>query len=195
MGTPISTVASGSQRMISAQSNLGRKIIDPPATSDTLTATNRPWIWKMGNACSSTSSGVKRQVSIGSVMTTDPVTIDLGQPLSEVYHVLQHSSFHHVPVLDGDRPVGMISSTDVLKLVYDVGGRSDKMLTTMLDHQFTLEDAMTTDLVTLPDTATVHDAAEVLAAGSMHSVVVVTPDGALAGIVTSTDLVRFLRDL
>jgi CBS domain-containing protein len=138
---------------------------------------------------------VKRQVSIVSVMTTDPVTVDLGQPLSEVYHVLQNSRFHHVPVLDGDRPVGMISSTDVLKLVYDVGGRSDKMLTTMLDHQFTLEDAMTTDLVTLSDSATVHDAAELLAEGRMHSVVVVTPDGSLAGIVTSTDLVRFLRDL
>ncbi len=133
--------------------------------------------------------------SIRTVMTTDVVSIDRDQPLSDVYHALQGASFHHMPVLDGDRPVGMISGTDVLKLVYDVDGVSDRMLTNMLDHQFNIDDAMSADLVTLPDTATVHDAAEVLAGGTLHSVVVVDESGAMAGIVTTTDLVRFLRDL
>ncbi len=133
--------------------------------------------------------------SIRTVMTTDVVSIDRDQPLSDVYHALQGAGFHHMPVLEGDRPVGMISGTDVLKLVYDVEGVSDRMLTNMLDHQFNIDDAMSADLVTLPDTATVHDAAEVLAGGKLHSVVVVDATGAMAGIVTTTDLVRFLRDL
>lgn len=128
-------------------------------------------------------------------MTTDPVSVDRDQPLSEVYHVLKRARFHHVPVLDGDVPVGMISSTDILKLVYDVGGSSDRMLTTMLDHQFNIDDAMSTELRTLPESATVHDAAVALAEGDVHSVLVVDVDGGLVGIVTSTDLVRYLRDL
>ena len=65
----------------------------------------------------------------------------------------------------------------------------------MLDHQFNLEDVMTTELVTLPDSATVHDAAEVLGRGGLHSVMVIDITGELAGIVTTTDLVRYLRDL
>ena len=133
--------------------------------------------------------------SIRTVMTTDVVSIDRDQPLSDVYHALQGAGFHHMPVLEGDRPVGMISGTDVLKLVYDVDGVSDRMLTNMLDHQFNIDDAMSADLVTLPDTATVHDAAEVLAGGKLHSVVVVDATGGMVGIVTTTDLVRFLRDL
>lgn len=136
-----------------------------------------------------------RKQSISTVMTTDIVSIDIGQPLSDAYHALQGAPYHHIPVLDGDRPVGMISSTDVLKLVYDVEGASDKMLTSMLDHQFTIEDAMTPELVTLPESATVHDAAELLADGKRHSVLVVGVDGSLTGIVTTTDLVRYLRDL
>ena len=136
-----------------------------------------------------------RKQPISTVMTTDVVSIDLDQPLSEVYHALQGAPYHHIPVLDGDRPVGMISSTDVLRLVYDVEGSSDKMLTSMLDHQFTIEDAMTPELVTLPESATVHDAAELLADGKRHSVLVVGDDGSLVGIVTTTDLVRYLRDL
>ena len=136
-----------------------------------------------------------RKQPISTVMTTDIVSIDVGQPLSDAYHALQGAPYHHIPVLDGDRPVGMISSTDVLKLVYDVEGASDKMLTSMLDHQFTIEDAMTPELVTLPESATVHDAAELLADGKRHSVLVVDAEGSLAGIVTTTDLVRYLRDL
>jgi signal-transduction protein with cAMP-binding, CBS, and nucleotidyltransferase domain len=143
----------------------------------------------------SLANGTMRQQPITNVMTTDLVSVDRSQPVSEVYHVLKAARFHHIPVLDGARPVGMISSTDILSLVYDIDGTDDRMLTTMLDHQFTIDDAMSDDLVTLPDTATVHDAAELLAEGSMHSVLVVDVTGELAGIVTTTDLVRFLRDL
>ena len=138
---------------------------------------------------------MKRQQAITTIMTEAVVSVDVAQPLSDVYHALKRARFHHIPVLDGNGPVGMISSTDVLKLVYDVDGSSDRMLTTMLDHQFNIEDAMSTELVTLPDTATVHDAAELLAEGTLHSVLIVEPSGGLAGIVTSTDLVRYLRDL
>ncbi len=138
---------------------------------------------------------MKRQIPITKVMTTEIVSVDVGQPLSEVYHALNRAAFDHVPVLDGELPVGVISSTDVLRLVYDVNGADDRMLTTMLDHQFNLEDIMSTELVTLPDSATVQDAAEELAKGGLHSVLVLDVIGALAGIVTTTDLVRYLRDL
>ena len=37
--------------------------IDAPETSAILVATNRPWVWKIGSACSRRSSLVKRQTS------------------------------------------------------------------------------------------------------------------------------------
>ena len=138
---------------------------------------------------------MKRQQPITKVMTTTIASVDLGQPLTEVYHALNAAAFEHVPVLDGDRPVGIISSTDILRLVYDIAGADDQMLTTMLDLQFNLEDVMSTNLVTLGDSATIQDAAEVLAKGGIHSVLVLGPAGSLVGIVTTTDLVRYLRDL
>ena len=128
-------------------------------------------------------------------MTTDVVSIDRDQPLSEAYQALHGAGYHHIPVLEGDRPVGMISSTDILKLAYDVEGSDDHMLRSMLDHQFTIDDAMTPDLITLPDTANVHDAADVLSKGNLHSVVIIDGEGSLVGIVTTTDLIRYLRDL
>jgi CBS domain-containing protein len=131
---------------------------------------------------------------IQSVMTSQPTYVQRSQPISQVYDLLDGAPFHHVPVLDGDRPVGMVSASDILRLVYDIDGSDDRMLRTMLDHQFNIDDAMTEELRTLSSAASVYDAASMLSDGSLHSVLVVDDDGKLAGIVTSTDLVRYLRD-
>lgn len=127
-------------------------------------------------------------------MTTDPDTIERSSPISEAHRVLQRAPFHHLIVVDGDDPVGMLASSDVLRLVYDADGSDETRLGAFLDHQFTIDDAMTEELRTLPTTATVRDAAEAMADGETHSVVVLD-DGKLAGIVTTTDIVRYVRDL
>lgn len=131
--------------------------------------------------------------SIKEVMTPDPKTIERTDAISEAYGVLMNAPFHHLIVVEGDEPIGMLSSADILRLVYDVEGTEERRLRTYLDHQFTIDDAMTTDLRTLPSSATVRDAAEAMAGGDIHSVVVVD-DGRLTGIVTTTDLVRYVRD-
>lgn len=131
------------------------------------------------------------RASIAEVMTTDPVTIDRSEPISEAYRLLRDAPFHHLPVLDGDDPVGMVATSDILRLVYDVDGADDRALRTYIDHQFTMEDAMSVDLRTIAPDATVRDAAATLADGSIHSVLVME-NGRLVGIVTTTDLVRWL---
>ena len=93
-------------------------------------------------------------------MTTEVITVDRSQALSEVYDLFESRSIHHLPVLDGQRPVGMVSATDVLRLVYDIEDPSDRMMRSMLDHQFNIDDAMTVELDTLGVDATVHDAAD-----------------------------------
>ena len=135
-----------------------------------------------------------QRTAITEVMTSEPITVDRTQPISEAYAILRDAHFHHLVVVEGDEPVGVLATTDILRLVYDVDGSSDKALRTYIDHQFTIDDAMTIDLRTLPLSATVHDAADALSDGSFHSVVVLADNGTVAGIVTTTDLVRHLRD-
>lgn len=138
---------------------------------------------------------MKHKPQLSDVMTREPDTVHLGQSLSAVYALLQKGDYHHVPVVDGDTPVGMISSTDILALVYDVESNDERMLRTMLDHQFTLEDAMSTELVTVRSGESVRKVANYMSTGETHSVVVVSDDGALEGIVTSSDLIRQLAEL
>lgn len=132
---------------------------------------------------------------ITDIMTPDPSTIERSEPLSQAYRLLKRAPFHHLVVVEGDQPVGIIATSDILRLVYDIDGTDDRSLRTYIDHQFTIDDGMSVDLQTLSADATVRDAAALLSDGSFHSVLVLDIDGTVAGIVTTTDLARFLRDL
>ena len=138
---------------------------------------------------------MSKSESIISIMTPDPATIERSEPISEAYRLLSRASFHHLIVTEDDSPVGILSTTDILRLVYDIDGLGEQELRTFIDHQFSIDDAMSVDLQTLQTDASVRDAAALLSDGSFHSVVVLDVDGALAGIVTTTDLARYIRDL
>ncbi|MFT5138161.1 MAG: CBS domain-containing membrane protein, partial [Arenicella sp.] len=61
-----------------------------------------------------------------------------------------------------------------------------------LDSQYQIIDVMTGNPKTLNDSSVVRDAAEALSSGNHHSLPVVNADRQLIGIVTSTDLIRYL---
>jgi len=132
--------------------------------------------------------------TIADLITRDPVTIERDKPLSEAYRLLRAAPFHHVPVVDRDKPIGIISSVDVLRLAYDIEGFEDRDMADMLDYQFNLDDAMSTDLRMVTDDSTIRQAAAQLADGQVHSLLVIDNDGSLTGIVTTTDLLRRLAD-
>lgn len=137
---------------------------------------------------------MKKNESINSILTRDVISVHTGQKLSDVNRVFKQQPIHHLPVLDGKKPVGMISTNDIFKLIFNVDGTDERMANAMLDHQFSIRDVMKSDIQTLTTKASVKDAATVLQDSSLHSVLVVDDHGDLAGIVTTTDLIRYLLD-
>lgn len=134
---------------------------------------------------------MKKHESIQVVLTSNPITVQKGQKLSEVSAIFREHRIHHVPVLDHKSPVGIISETDILRLIYDADHTDTRTQDAIIDQLHTLSSVMSTDLQTLPITATVRDAAELLSDNHYHSVIILK-DGYLAGIVTSTDLIHYL---
>lgn len=137
---------------------------------------------------------MKRNEPIKSIMTTDAISVNVTQKLSEVRRLMSDKGIHHVPVVSGTKLVGLLSATDMVRLSFSAYGADERAVDAMLDHEFTIEKSMNTNLVTLPDRGTVRDAAERLREGEFHSLPVVDADGNLVGIVTSTDLIKYLFD-
>jgi CBS domain-containing protein len=74
-----------------------------------------------------TERDVLRAVATGGVdgthvaawMTRDPETVDVGESTGQAAAVMIHGGFRHLPVLDGEKPVGIVSIRDLMKVVVD----------------------------------------------------------------------------
>jgi CBS domain-containing membrane protein len=137
---------------------------------------------------------MKRHEAISKIMSTNLVTVHHGDPVSKVRQLAAEHGVHHIPVINGDQLVGIISWSDILRVSFgDAFDADQRAVDATLDHTFTIEQLMRKNPTTLNDTATVRDAAEILALGEFHSVPVVHGTK-LVGIVTSTDLIKYLLE-
>ena len=138
---------------------------------------------------------MKKNEPIEKILSRDVVTTHLAQKVSDVRKLLAENGFHHMPVVSGKKLIGLISASDILGISVEGVGSDERSMDAYLDHQFSVEGLMKKDLKTLPVKSTIADAAEILADGDIHAVPVVDGKGELVGLVTSTDLIRYLRDL
>ncbi len=129
---------------------------------------------------------------IKEIMTSDVMSVHDSENLSAVARIFRENPIHHVPVLKGRRPVGIISTQDIFKLIFDFDSTDTRMLDTLLDHTYKIKDVMTDKLVIFEEESTLKDAAKILSDSSLHSILIVDKKGDLTGIVTTTDLIRFL---
>ena len=127
-------------------------------------------------------------------MTESPVTIESTKKLSDARKLLAEHDIHHLPVVENGRIVGMVSSSDLVKLSLLYDPDDNDSLNDFLDRQYTIDGVMQPHPITIGVEGTVRDAARLLATGGFHALPVVGYDGLVKGIVTSTDLVRLLID-
>jgi CBS domain-containing protein len=137
---------------------------------------------------------MKKHEPISKIMSTDLITVHHGDPISKVRQLASMHGVHHIPVVTGDQLVGIISWSDILRVSFgDTFQADQRTVDATLDHTFTIEQVMKKNPVSLQETSTVRDAAEILARGEFHAVPVVN-GGKLVGIVSTTDLIKYLLD-
>lgn len=126
-----------------------------------------------------------RDIPINRIMTTDPESVGPDFAASAAKSILGSGDIHHLPVVENGKLVGIVSSSDLLKIfMLDNGSGSPADVT--VGH------IMTIDPVVLESQANLRDAATILSEGGFHALPVVEPDGTLVGIVTSSDLIDHL---
>ena len=59
---------------------------------------------------------MKKKESVLQIASTALITIQIGQKLSEARKLMQVNQIHHVPVVDGNKLVGLLSAVDLASL-------------------------------------------------------------------------------
>lgn len=113
-------------------------------------------------------------------MTTDLMTVSPSDNLSKVKELLLNHRIHHIPVVEGKKLVGLVTTYDLFKI--DVDHK---------DYPNTkVADVMTRKLAVIEPADKVGTAAEIFMEHLFHAVPVVE-NGDLVGIVTSFDVLKY----
>lgn len=121
-------------------------------------------------------------------MTEPAVSIDLASPAAEVLRLFSVHPFHHLPVVERGKVVGMLSSADVLKLEAFLpkhGGISAEFL----NQRLHIEQLMRRPPITIAGTQSVELATTLMTKHGIHALPVTDSSDKLLGIITTTDII------
>ena len=108
-----------------------------------------------------------------------PVTVTQDMTFLEAREVLLKHHVGRLPVLDNNKPVGIITEKDFVRAIYRIGQKTiDKIL---------VKDFMSKNLVSVKKSDTIHDCASLMIKNKISSVLVIDNNN-LSGIITKTDL-------
>ncbi|MEO4004407.1 MULTISPECIES: CBS domain-containing protein [unclassified Flavobacterium] len=135
---------------------------------------------------------MKHRVPVSSIMTKNVVKLNLTDDLTKAEMLFKKNNIRHIPVVNGNAIIGMLSYTDLLRISFaDAIDDDDEIIDITVYNMFTIEQVMAKKLVTISPDTTIKEAAEILAAKEFHALPVVEGD-LLVGIVTTTDLIKYL---
>ncbi|NJM80810.1 MAG: CBS domain-containing protein [Flavobacterium sp.] len=137
---------------------------------------------------------MKQKVPISTIMTKDVIKLNLSDNLTKAETLFKKHHIRHIPVVNGNKIIGMLSYTDLLRISFaDAVDDDEDDVDTTVYNMFTVEQVMAKNLVTISPETTIKEAAEILATREFHALPVCTGN-LLVGIVTTTDLIRYLID-
>lgn len=55
------------------------------------------------------------KIVVGEAMTRDPISVQASDTVGDLAAILSENEFHAVPVLEGDRIVGIVTTTDLIR--------------------------------------------------------------------------------
>ena len=127
-------------------------------------------------------------------MTKEVITLHTGDSLDNAEHLFKKHHIRHIPVVKGEKVVGMLSYTDLLRISFaDAVDEEDDDVETIVYNMFTLEQVMAKNLVSVTSDTTIREVAQLLSKKEFHAIPVID-DGKLMGIVTTTDLLNYMLE-
>lgn len=122
-------------------------------------------------------------------MSEAVLSIGIDEPASEVLRLFANYPVHHLPVLNGQKVVGMLSSADVMKIAALIP-RTGSALGAYLDQRVKVATLMSKPAITVRPDATLLDAARTMVRHAVHALPVVNEAEQLLGIITTTDVMH-----
>lgn len=129
---------------------------------------------------------------VSEVMTVHPISVTPTDTIQQADDIMSEENVRQLPVVKGRELVGIVTDRDIRSFL---GGRIfDSLAERERTFQTKVAAVMTTKPVTVDPDDEFREAVELLIDEKMGGLPVVNSDGALVGIITYVDALRFLLE-
>ena len=135
---------------------------------------------------------MKHREPVSHIMSTELQTVHRKQNLLEVADIFEQNSIRHLPVMNGEAVIGIISRTDVMRVSYGISKVDADHYKNFL-QQLEVNEVMTPSPMTVNAKTSIKEVGEILHK-HRFSALPVMDEGKLVGIVTTTDMIGYLLD-
>jgi CBS domain-containing protein len=133
--------------------------------------------------------GLVREIMMGS-----PVTLKPDDSLDLANDVISLGRIRHIPVVEDGRLVGLLSERDLMGAAANqIFGLKQKSKSALL-KSVVIKDVMKKKVITVTSDTKIADAAHLMADKKIGCVPVMS-NGALVGLLTTTDILRYVESL
>lgn len=128
-----------------------------------------------------------KSTPIITIMTKNVVCVSPQQFLLDVKHIYEKKKWHHhIPVIENEKLVGMVSLIDFMYHISGAGISDEHKIY----KELRVKDIMTQKPFYLTTSATIEDVAKVLAEGKYHAMPILE-NHKIVGIVSTADIIKF----
>jgi CBS domain-containing protein len=125
---------------------------------------------------------------ISEIMTTNLLTVHPEDDMTVVEKAFEEHHYHHLPVVEAEKLVGIISKSDYLYFIHGNSIDSEEFLRL---KQYKANEIMTTGLATLQSDLRFDVCIQLFTEIKFHSLPIVD-DGKLVGMVTTHDVIMWM---
>ncbi len=137
---------------------------------------------------------IDKTEKIDNYMTKNPIIATAGERLKDVARTMLRNGFRRLPVISEDKLVGMITSTDFIRLLgSDWAFEHLKTGNVREITNVRIKDIMVKDVITIDENTPLYDAVEIMINHNIGALPVVH-DGKLIGILTEKDAVSYFKE-
>jgi acetoin utilization protein AcuB len=128
-------------------------------------------------------------------MSRPAITIDAGAMLPEAIKLLNQHKIHMLPVIENDRLVGIVTELDLRKTASSDASPAKRSNLEYCRLPIRIRDVMAKNPITVPLNHTIEETAELLLVHEISGIPVVDGQQKIIGIITKTDLFKFIITL
>lgn len=135
---------------------------------------------------------MKKRTPVSNIMSTNIHVANITNTINELKELCKDNKIHHVPITSGNKVIGMVSSSDIMRISYVSNLNGGEVETSVYDS-LKVEQVMTKNVMSVNASDSIKDVVDAFIENDIDAIPAVDAEK-IVGIVTTTDVLNYVKE-